>query len=135
MRRYALGWALPLIIAASGIVYELKDHSPEHFEQIFDLWWMFGFSFVLWVVTVYFLWKRTNYAAAVWLLVGQFALAFYGYGISHFPYLLYPVLTVHEGFTNKAMAISLDCVYSWSGTADSFPIFIAKIIPSSIKRI
>lgn len=107
MRRYALGWALPLIIAASGIIYELKDHSPEHFERILDLWWMFGLSFVLWVVTVYFLWKRKNYGIVVWLMIGQFALAFYGYGISHFPYLMYPELTVYEGFTNEAMAISL----------------------------
>lgn len=107
MRKYALIWALPLIIAAGGIIFELSFHNPLHFERILDLWWMFGLSFLLWMATVLLIWKRKNYGVVVWLLIGQFALAFYGYGISHFPYLLYPILTVHEGFTNQAMAISL----------------------------
>ncbi|GAA0289689.1 cytochrome d ubiquinol oxidase subunit II [Gracilibacillus halotolerans] len=107
MRKYALIWALPLIIAASGIIYELRFHNPAFYNQILDLWWMFGLSFLLWIATVLLIWKRKKYGLAVWLLIIQFALAFYGYGISHFPYLLYPELTVYEGFTNQAMAISL----------------------------
>ena len=107
MRKYALIWAVPLIVAAGGIIYELKFHNPAFFEQILNLWWMFGLSFIIWVVTVLLIWKRKKYGLAVWLLIIQFALAFYGYGIGHFPYLLYPELTVYEGFTNEAMAISL----------------------------
>ncbi|WP_156288725.1 cytochrome d ubiquinol oxidase subunit II [Oceanobacillus salinisoli] len=111
MRRYALIWALPLIVTAGGIVYELRFHNPEHYERLVDLWWVFGLSFLLWALTVWFIWKRKNYGTAVWLLFGQFALAFYAYGISHYPYLLYPHLTIHEGFTNRAMAISLVVVF------------------------
>lgn len=107
MRKYALIWAVPLIVAAGGIIYELKFHNPAFFEQILNLWWMFGLSFIIWIVTVLLIWKRKKYGLAVWLLIIQFALAFYGYGIGHFPYLLYPELTVYEGFTNEAMAISL----------------------------
>lgn len=107
MRKYALIWALPLIITAGGIIYELSFHNQEHFSNIMDIWWVFGISFVLWVATVVLIWKRKKYGLAVWLLIGQFAFAFYGYGISHYPYLLYPYLTIHEGFTNDAMAISL----------------------------
>ena len=94
-----------------GIVYELSFHNPEHFERILDLWWMFGLSFLLWIGTVWLMWKRKNYGLAVGLLIGQFALAFYAYGISFYPYLLYPYLTIHEGFTNDAMAISLVVVF------------------------
>ncbi|MEK3909341.1 cytochrome d ubiquinol oxidase subunit II [Oceanobacillus sp. FSL W7-1309] len=111
MRRYALIWAFPLIITASGIIYELRFHNPEHYERLLDLWWMFGLSFLLWLVTVFFVWKRKKYGTAVWLLFGQFMLAFYGFGISQYPYLLYPILTVHEGFTNQAMATSLVVVF------------------------
>jgi len=111
MRRYAMFWAFPLIIAAAGIIYELRLHNPEHFERILDLWWMFALSFLLWIGTVWLTWKRKKHGLAVGLLVGQFALAFYAYGISLYPYLLYPYLTIYEGFTNHAMAISLIVVF------------------------
>ncbi|MCT1578556.1 cytochrome d ubiquinol oxidase subunit II [Oceanobacillus kimchii] len=107
MRKYALIWSVPLILAASGIIIELRFHNEEHFNNIIDLWWMFGISFLLWIGTVWLIWKRKNYIKAFWLLVGQFAFAFFGYGISHYPYLLYPYITISEGFTNQAMAISL----------------------------
>ena len=121
MRKYALIWALPLIIAASGIIYELSWHNEALFNGILNLWWMFAISFILWALTVWFIWKRKHYSAAVWMLVGQFAFAFYGYGIAHYPYLLYPHLTIHEGFTNPAMAISL---------VIAFVLGLALLIPS-----
>lgn len=111
MRKYALSWAIPLIVAAGGIIFELSYHNPEHFERILDLWWMFVLSAILWLATVWLLWKQENYGVAVWLLIGQFALAFYAYGISHYPFLLYPHLTIQDGFTNEAMAISLVIVF------------------------
>lgn len=45
------------------------------------------------------------------LLFGQFVFAFFGYGASHYPYLLYPYLTIYDSFTNPAMAISLVVVF------------------------
>lgn len=107
MRKYALIWALPLIITAGGIIYELSFHNEEHFNRMMNLWWIFGLSFLLFIGTVWLIWKRKNYGLAFGLLVGQFALAFFGYGISHYPYLLYPYLTLYDSFTNEAMAISL----------------------------
>ncbi|WP_096270008.1 cytochrome d ubiquinol oxidase subunit II [Paucisalibacillus globulus] len=121
MRKYALIWAFPLIITAAGIIYELSFHSSEHYERIIDLGWMFGLSFLLWIATVLLIWKQKNYGTAVWLLIGQFTLAFYGFGISHYPYLLYPYLNIYEGFTNQAMAISLVVV---------FILGLALLIPS-----
>ena len=49
---------------------------------------------------------KRYYGLALWLLIGQFAFAFFGYGISHYPYLLYPYLTIYDSFTNQTMAIS-----------------------------
>ncbi|MBS4209952.1 cytochrome d ubiquinol oxidase subunit II [Bacillus sp. FJAT-50079] len=107
MRKYALIWALPTIITAGGIIFELRLHNHEHFERLIDLWVVFGLSFLLFIGTVMLIWRRKNYGLAFVLLVGQFALAFFGYGFSHYPYLLYPYLTIYDGFTNHAMAISL----------------------------
>src|SRR3954447_8780490 len=42
MRKYALIWAVPAIIAAAGIIFELRTHNPEHYQRLVDLWWMFA---------------------------------------------------------------------------------------------
>ncbi len=107
MRIYALIWAFPMIITATGIIIELHTHNPEHFRAIIDLWWMFGLSFILFLGTFYLILKKKSYGVAFILLVGQFFIAFFAYGFSHLPYLLYPYLGIYDGFTNKAMAISL----------------------------
>lgn len=111
MRKYALICAGPTIITATGIIYELRGHNPEHYGRLLDVWWMFGLSFLLFLGTVWLLWRRKNYGWAFVLLAGQFMLAFYGYGFSHYPYLLYPHLTLYDSFTNPAMAISLIVVF------------------------
>ncbi|WP_079507428.1 cytochrome d ubiquinol oxidase subunit II [Mesobacillus jeotgali] len=107
LRKYALIWSVPAIIAATGIIVELKDHNPEHYSRIIDLWWMFAISFILFAGTVYLLGKRKSYGAAFGLLTGQFLIAFFAYGISHYPYLLYPFLSIYDSFTNEAMAVAL----------------------------
>lgn len=107
MRKYALIWAFPLIITSAGIIVELRRHNPDHYEKIMNVWWMFAISFILFLFTVWFLWNKRNYGKAFILLIIQFALAFFGYGISHYPYLLYPHVTLYDSFTNQSMAISL----------------------------
>jgi cytochrome bd ubiquinol oxidase subunit II len=68
---------------------------------------LFALSFLLFIGTFYLIWKRQFYGRALGLLVCQFFLAFFAYGISHYPYLLYPFLSIYDSFTNKAMTISL----------------------------
>lgn len=107
LRKYALIWSLPTIVTAGGIIFELRKHNIEHYNNILTFWPMFLISFLLFVGTVWLLWKRRSYGWAFGLLLGQFAFAFFGYGASHYPYLLYPHLTIYDSFTNPAMAISL----------------------------
>ncbi|MFB7303264.1 cytochrome d ubiquinol oxidase subunit II [Heyndrickxia sporothermodurans] len=107
LRKYALIWAVPLAITVVGIMVELKNHNPEHYARMVDLWYVFAISALMFFVTVWFIWQRRNYGIALALLIGQFAFAFYAYGVSHYPYLLYPYLTLYDSFTNEAMALSL----------------------------
>lgn len=60
MRRYALIWAAPLVIAAAGIIVEFKGHNPVRFQNMVDLWWMFGISAVIFLFTIGLIWKRKN---------------------------------------------------------------------------
>jgi len=107
LRKYALIWAVPLMITAVGIIVELRGHNPDHYNRIVDLWWLFGISLILFIGTVWLVWKRKGYGLAFGLLVCQFALAFFAYGIAHYPYLLYPYLTMYDSFTDEAMALAL----------------------------
>jgi cytochrome bd ubiquinol oxidase subunit II len=107
LRKYALSWSGPTILSALLIIYQLRHHNPEHYSNMFNIAWMFIVSFVFFVITIYLLWKKKRYGWAFVSLVMQYAFAFYAYGVSHYPYLLYPYLTIYDGFTNKAMAISL----------------------------
>src|SRR5699024_1159519 len=83
-----------------------RAHNPIHYGRILDLWWVFALSFLLFLWTVWLLWNKTHYGWAFTLLVGQFAVAFYGYGFAHYSFLLYPHLPLYDGFTNESMAIS-----------------------------
>ena len=93
LRKYALIWALPTIITAGGIIVELRNHNPEHYSNIQNFWPMFLISFLLFIGTVWLLWKRRNLRMGIFIFLGgQFVFAFFGYGASHYPYLLYFVL-------------------------------------------
>ncbi|MDD1503849.1 cytochrome d ubiquinol oxidase subunit II [Lysinibacillus sp. NPDC095746] len=107
MRKYALAWAIPLMVSALGIMYEMKFINPESYNNLVNLWWMFAISAVLFIITVVLLWMRKNYGLAVSLLIAQFAVAFFAYGIAQYPYLLYPYLTIYDSFTSTQMAIAL----------------------------
>ncbi|WP_153731618.1 cytochrome d ubiquinol oxidase subunit II [Sporosarcina obsidiansis] len=107
LRKYALIWALPTIVTAGGIIFELRKHNPLHYENIQRFWPMFLLSLLLFLGTVFLIWKRRQYGVAFGMLAGQFVFAFFGYGASHYPYLLYPYLTIYDSFTNHAMAIAL----------------------------
>ncbi|MGM8214554.1 cytochrome d ubiquinol oxidase subunit II [Bacillaceae bacterium W0354] len=111
LRKYALLWSVPTILSALLIIWQLKFHNAEHYNNIIDFWWIFGLSSIFFVITVWLLFKRKAYSLAFWSLVLQFALAFFAYGISHYPYLLYPYLTIYDGFTNDAMATALVIVF------------------------
>lgn len=107
MRKYALAWAIPLMVSALGIMYEMKFINPESYNNMVNLWWMFAISAVLFIITVVLIWMRKNYGLAVSLLIAQFAVAFFAYGIAQYPYLLYPYLTIYDSFTSTQMAIAL----------------------------
>lgn len=111
MRKYALIWAAPLIIMAIAIIYQMRGHNPVRFENMVGIWPLFGISALLFLVTVWLIWQKHKLGMSVALLILQFLFAFFAYGISHYPYLLYPYLTIHQGFTNQEMAIALVIVF------------------------
>lgn len=107
LRKYALFWAFPSILTGIVVFLLLGRRNPEHFGSMIDLWWMFAISFIAFITATWLIWKKRNYGTAFILVMVQYFAAFFAYGASHLPYLLYPYLTIYDGFTNETMAIAL----------------------------
>ncbi|MTH52152.1 cytochrome d ubiquinol oxidase subunit II [Bacillus mangrovi] len=107
LRKYALSWSAPTILASILVFWAMSSHNSVHFEKMLDLSWMFVLSFLFFLGAVYLIWKKKRPGISFILVMLQFAFAFYGYGAAHLPYLLYPYLTIYGSFTNDTMAITL----------------------------
>jgi cytochrome d ubiquinol oxidase subunit II len=111
VRGYALGWSPPTILCSLLVFFAINSHNPEHYANMVALSWMFVASFLCFLIAVWLVWRRIAYGWAFILVMLQFAFAFFGYGASHLPYVLYPYITIHQNFTSESMAISLIVVF------------------------
>lgn len=111
LRGYALFWSIPSIIIAALAMYTLKFHNPEHFKLMQQEVWFFIASILFFIASIYLIYRKHHYGIAFIFVMFQYFFAFLGYGTSHYPYLLYPVLTIYDGFTNTAMATALIVVF------------------------
>ncbi|MBA4537898.1 cytochrome d ubiquinol oxidase subunit II [Bacillus aquiflavi] len=107
IRKFALTWSGPTILASLFVFISLRAHNLRHFENAIDLWWMFALSFIFFVGAVYLIYKKKAYGTAFIFVMLQFFFAFFGYGASHLPYLLDPFITIYSGYTNETMGIAL----------------------------
>lgn len=107
LRKYALFWSGPTILASIWVFLALSRHNMEHFQNMLDMAWMFLLSLTCFLGAVYLTWWRKAPGWAFVLVMLQFAFAFFGYGASHLPYLLYPYITLQSGLTHPDMAWAL----------------------------
>ncbi|SER96906.1 cytochrome d ubiquinol oxidase subunit II [Salisediminibacterium halotolerans] len=107
LRKYTITWSFPTIIMGIVVFLLLSKRNITQFENMLDIGWVFAVSFIAFVAAVVLIWKRQRYGTAFTLVVIQYFTAFFGYGVAHLPYLLYPHLTIYDGFTNESMAIAL----------------------------
>ncbi|WP_066176459.1 cytochrome d ubiquinol oxidase subunit II [Bacillus marinisedimentorum] len=107
LRKFALFWSPPAILASLLVFASLKTHNSVHFERMIDYSWMFVLSLIFFLAAVTLIWKRKHYGTAFVMVMFQFLFAFFGYGVSHLPYILYPYITLESGFTNSTMGIAL----------------------------
>ncbi|NHM29617.1 cytochrome d ubiquinol oxidase subunit II [Neobacillus terrae] len=111
LRNFALFWSFPTIIASLLVFLSLREHNPKHFQNSLEIWWMFAFSFLFFLAAVYLIYKRKLLGTAFILVMLQFFFAFFGYGASHLPYILYPYITVYSAYTSDTMGITLVTVF------------------------
>ncbi|WP_198951632.1 cytochrome d ubiquinol oxidase subunit II [Salimicrobium humidisoli] len=107
LRKYALFWSIPTIIASMTVFIAMSQHNPEHFDRLFDYWWVFGLSVLFYLIAVFLVYSEKLYGFAFIAVMLQFFFAFFGYGVSKLPYLLYPHVTISESVTPDAMGLAL----------------------------
>ncbi|WLR47101.1 cytochrome d ubiquinol oxidase subunit II [Halobacillus litoralis] len=111
LRKYALFWSSPTIIASLTTFIALSQQNMDHFQRAIELWWVFGISVAFFMIAVFLVYQGKYYGWAFVAVMIQFFIAFFGYGASHLPYLLYPYVTITSGVTNDSMAIALVIVF------------------------
>lgn len=111
LRKYALSWSIPTILASLLVFWAVSQHNLMHFNNMLKLAWMFILSFIFFLGAVYFIGKKQRLGLSFIFVILQYGFAFFGYGAAHLPYLLYPYLNIYETFTNQIMAVSLVIVF------------------------
>ena len=107
-RKHAL-WLGPItIVFAILIPFTLPVHALWMGNSIQMQKWWFIFSGILFLLMMYFLITSTlnkmrNMRLAAIALALQYLFALWAYGKAHYPYLLYPILTVQNSFTDPTM--------------------------------
>jgi cytochrome d ubiquinol oxidase subunit II len=107
VRKYALFWGTPTIVMALTTFIALGQHNERHYENMIDLWWMFGLSVGFFMIAMWLLYEGKRYGLAFISVMLQFFFAFFGYGISHLPYILDPYINIFEHATHETMGIAL----------------------------
>ncbi|MCA1029887.1 cytochrome d ubiquinol oxidase subunit II [Bacillus timonensis] len=111
LRKFALFWSPPTIMASLLVFISLREHNVRHFNNMVDIWWMFGLSLLCFILASWFIYSKRYYGSAFILVMLQFFFAFFGYGASHLPYILDPYITIYSGYTNETMGITLVVVF------------------------
>ncbi|MFD3447973.1 cytochrome d ubiquinol oxidase subunit II [Microbacteriaceae bacterium 4G12] len=111
LRKFALFWSVPTIIASLLVFMTMREHNRLHFENMVDIWWVFALSFACFLGATHYLFHQKRYGLAFLFVMFQFFFAFFGYGIGHLPYILDPYITIYSGFTNETMGIALVIVF------------------------
>lgn len=105
-RPMALFTGPPTFIFAGLTAWSLRDEAPEHFSKMMHVWPLFALSALFFLLAGRMIYTR-DYKSAFIAVVWQYALAVGTYGWTHLPYLMYPYLTLQNGFTSAPMFTAL----------------------------
>ena len=110
-RTWYLIWTLPTLVITQFVFLGLRDHNPGHFENAQNYWYLFGLSLLAMLIAVYLIYRRRNYGTAFVMIMLQYGFAFFGYGISKLPYIVYPYIDISTSIVNENMAFALTIVF------------------------
>mgnify|MGYP000591146841 FL=1 len=108
LRYWFLFWGPPMIAISLFVFLSLRIQNETHFyTAVFDYWWMFALSFICFAGAMLLTLMKKWHGIAFILVILQMGFAFFGYGVSKLPYILYPYIRIDEHVVNSSMAIAL----------------------------
>lgn len=112
MRKWFLMWGAPMIMMSLFVFLSLRIQNEAHFmSAVFDYGWLFIISFIAFAITgVLTLLKKAHGIAFIFVII-QMGTAFFGYGLSKLPYILYPYVHIDDAVTNDSMALVLTIAF------------------------
>ncbi|GGE40792.1 cytochrome D ubiquinol oxidase subunit II [Pullulanibacillus camelliae] len=120
LKGYVLLWSVPTVLASALVFAALQSHNPEHFNNILSLAWLFLLSLVCLMVAITLIFLDRLPRTAFFFGLLQFLCAFFGYGISHLPYIVYPDLMLEPAVFHRAIL---------NGLFDLLIVLVSLIIP------
>lgn len=112
MRKWFLMWGAPMIMMSLFVFLSLRIQNEAHFmSAVFDYGWLFIISFIAFAIaSVLTLLKKAHGIAFIFVII-QMGTAFFGYGLSKLPYILYPYVHIDDAVTNDSMALVLTIAF------------------------
>ncbi|MCC4037028.1 cytochrome d ubiquinol oxidase subunit II [Staphylococcus pseudintermedius] len=112
MRKWFLMWDAPMIMMSLFVFLSLRIQNEAHFmSAVFDYGWLFIISFIAFAIAgVLTLLKKAHGIAFIFVII-QMGTAFFGYGLSKLPYILYPYVHIDDAVTNDSMALVLTIAF------------------------
>lgn len=112
MRKWFLMWGAPMIMMSLFVFLSLRIQNEAHFmSAVFDYGWLFIISFIAFAIAgVLTLLKNAHGIAFIFVII-QMGTAFFGYGLSKLPYILYPYVHIDDAVTNDSMALVLTIAF------------------------
>lgn len=109
LRKFALFGSVPSLVASVIVFWSIRIYNFDHFQHMIEpsIVWTFALSFACFLGATHFLYHRSRFGLAFIFVMFQYFFAFFGYGASHLPYILYPYITIHSGLTNELMNMAL----------------------------
>lgn len=112
LRTWFLIWALPMLVICQFTFLSLRQQNKAHFDVATgQYWWLFGLSILFFLIAFALYYFEKNLEIGLIMVILQFASAFYGYGISKLPYILYPYVNMDKAVVNETMAFGLVVVF------------------------
>lgn len=123
LRRFALFWSGPTILASILVFIAMRNHNRVHFDAMVHQSYWFILSLIFFLAAVWLFYRERYYGTAFLFVMLQFFFAFFGYGSTHLPYILYPYIRIDNAFTLPSMGQALMI---------AFILGLALLVPSLI---
>ncbi|HDK5680947.1 TPA: cytochrome d ubiquinol oxidase subunit II [Staphylococcus pseudintermedius] len=112
MRKWFLMWGAPMIMMSLFVFLSLRIQNEAHFmSAVFDYGWLFIISFIAFAIAGVLTLLKKAYGIAFIFVIIQMGTAFFGYGLSKLPYILYPYVHIDDAVTNDSMALVLTIAF------------------------